>query len=242
MKHQELSVDLIIVIATYNERQTLPKLVEQIWRYLPQANVLVVDDNSPDGTGKWARELATTNPRLELLHRENKEGLGAATIAGMVHAMSRQPIWIATMDADLSHRAEDLSRMWAETSDDRFDVIIGSRYVRGGRIENWSVLRRLASRMVNCFARWVLWLRSRDNSIAFRIYRTAALGKIELDKIDCRGFVYLEQILVHLQRSGASFAEVPIVFHDREDGVSKVTISELSRNLRDIFKLAIKRA
>ena len=232
---------MIIVIATYNERQALPQLVDRIWHQLPQARILVVDDNSPDGTGDWVRERLANDRRLQLLHREQKQGLGAATIAGMQQALAQNPKWLATMDADHSHRPQDLAKIWEVASNDRYDVIIGSRYVKGGRIENWSRLRRLSSRSVNWFARWILWLKTRDNSGAFRIYRANSLNSIDLQTIDCQGFAYLEQILVHLQRSGANIHEVPIVFTERIQGESKVSIGELFRNFRDILWLAIRR-
>lgn len=232
---------LIIVIATYNESQSLPSLVEEIRTCLPEAVILVVDDNSPDGTGDWVRKRGQRDSRLQLLHRENKEGLGAAAIAGIRQALSQKPEWIATMDADHSHRPQDLAKLWQAASSNRYDVIIGSRYVPGGRIEDWNWKRRLSSRAVNWFARWILWLRTNDNSGAFRIYRAESLKRINFQKIDCRGFAYLEQLLLHLQRSGATMREVPIVFAEREEGESKVSVSELFRNLRDIAWLAIRR-
>ncbi len=236
------------MIATYNERQPLPQLVQQIWQHLPLARILVVDDNSPDGTGDWVRELAARDERIELLHREEKAGLGAATVAGLQMALQKSSDWIATMDADLSHRPEDLNRMWqvlnqkeSGDGDGKFDVLIGSRYIQGGRIENWSLPRRFASRAVNGFARWVLWLKTRDNSGAFRIYRSETLRRTGLDSISCNGFAYLEQILMHLKKSGARFHEVPIVFSERNLGESKVTLGELFRNLRDILWLGLRR-
>ncbi len=232
---------LIIVIATYNERATLPSLVEGIWQEIPRAHILIVDDNSPDGTGKWVSEQQ--DERLELLHRETKQGLGVATIAGLQHALARSPQWIATMDADLSHSPTDLGKMWrAVTEDaDSCDVLIGSRYVRGGSIHNWSLSRRATSRAVNVFARWVLWLRPRDNTSAFRLYRATSLRQIDLGQIDCPGYAYLEQILIHLQASGARLREHPIRFSDRREGQSKVNAGELARNARDILSLAVRR-
>lgn len=233
---------LTIVIATYNERLTLPDLVPAIWSRIPTAHILVVDDNSPDGTGEWVRELSEQDNRIRLLHRETREGLGTATLAGLTLAMESQPCWIGTMDADLSHRPEDLTELWqSATAAAECDVVIGSRYVKGGRIENWSLTRRLASRLVNLFSRWVLRLKTRDNSGAFRLYRTQVLQRIHLSNIDCSGFAYLEQILMHLQRSGAVFCEVPILFTERRQGRSKATIGHVMSGFRDIMKLAIRR-
>lgn len=232
---------LLIVISTYNERQSLPSLVEEIWRYLPQAKVLVVDDNSPDGTGQWVTQRSESEPRIELLHRDSKQGLGVATISGIKLALTQNPDWIGTMDADLSHRPKDLAKMWEAAQTECADVIIGSRYTSGGSITNWSLSRRLASRGVNFFARWVLWLTTRDNSSALRIYRGNTLKQLDLSQVDCRGYAYLEQILLHLRRAGARFQEIPIEFSDRVDGESKVSVAEVFRNLRDILYLAVRR-
>ncbi|MDG2012119.1 MAG: glycosyltransferase, partial [Pirellulaceae bacterium] len=158
-----------------------------------------------------------------------------ATIAGIQQALKQSPKWVGTMDADLSHRPEDLARLWNAAVTDSSDVLIGSRYVDGGRIDNWSLPRRIASRLVNGFARWVLWLPTRDNSSALRMYRAKTLREIELSAIDCRGYAYLEQILLHLRRVKARMHEVPIVFTDRVEGESKVSLSEVFRNLRDLI-------
>jgi len=232
---------LIIVISTYNERQALPRLVNKIWHCLPQARILVVDDNSPDGTGLWVNQMSENDDRIELLHREKKQGLGVATIAGIMAALAQKPDWIATMDADLSHRPEDLAKMWEKAQSGAGDVIIGSRYIPGGKIVNWSLPRRLASRGVNFFARWVLWLTTRDNSSALRIYHASTLAQLDLSQVDCRGYAYLEQILLHLRRAGTEFHEVPIEFSERLEGESKVSIAEVFRNLRDILYLAVRR-
>lgn len=238
----ENAPQLIVVVATYNERQTLPRLVDEIRSNLPFARILVVDDNSPDGTGRWVAKQAKTKPFIELFHRDDKQGLGAATIAGLNHALQSNPKWIATIDADLSHDPADFAQMWHRLIDEALlvDVLIGSRYVGGGKIENWPLTRRLASRLANLFARWILWLPARDNTSACRIYRSSALRKLDLVKIDCRGHAYLEQILVHLRRAGCTFAEHPITFHQRLAGHSKITLSELFRSLREIICLAVR--
>jgi dolichol-phosphate mannosyltransferase len=233
--------EFILVIATYNERATLPTLIARLRERLPDIRILVVDDNSPDGTGQWVREQTRHDPRLQLLHRPAKQGLGVATIAGLQQALTQRPAWIGTMDADLSHRPGDLVRMWQIAAANGYDLIIGSRYVPGGRILNWSFSRRMASRLVNGFARVALRSRARDNSSALRIYRASLLAAMDLRKVDCGGYVYLEQLLFRLQQAGARIHEVPIEFQERAAGKSKVTMSELVRNLRDILWLAMRR-
>ncbi len=233
--------NLLIVIATFNERQTLPDLVQQIWKHVPEAQILVVDDNSPDGTGQWVRQEQQANPQLQLLHREHKQGLGAATIAGLKQALTYDCQWIATMDADFSHRPIDLQKLYAAAQANTHDVIVGSRYITSGRIENWSWRRRAMSRGVNRLVRWRLRLPVNDCSGAFRIYRKATLQALDLQQIDLPGFVYLEQILLHLHQQQATFCEVPIVFSERELGSSKINVRSLMANMIDLFRLLKRR-
>ncbi len=234
---------LTVVVATYNERDTLPDLLNQLWDVLPDAKVLVVDDNSPDGTGRWVREMQSRESRVELLHRENQRGLGTATMAGISRALSNNAEWIATMDADLSHNPADLAAMWQHlyiVGEQAIDVLIGSRYIDGGRIENWPRRRKLTSRLVNAFSRYAVGLAARDNSSALRIYRGTALKSIELARVNAVGYVYLEQILLYLQQLGAKIEEYPITFRDRKSGRSKVGVWETARSLRDIVWLALR--
>lgn len=215
---------LAIIIATYNEIENLPTLVEQLTNLLPQAKILVIDDNSPDGTGKWCDENATRFPALECLHRSGKLGLGSATIEGFRWAMDRQHEFAATMDADFSHDPATLPELVKKISDapsNDLAVVIGSRYIEGGAIEGWPLFRRVASKAVNLFARVWLGLSSRDNSGAFRVYRTSALETIGLESIRSKSYSYLEEILYRLRCAGFRSTEHPIFFKDRELGVTK---------------------
>ena len=234
---------LVVVIATYNEVENLPLLTKRIWDVLPMAQILVVDDNSPDGTGDWVRRLQEQEPRIALHHRPKKEGLGRAAIDGILQAIASDAPWIATMDADHSHDPLDLLTLVTRALDDSspVDVVIGSRYVRGGRIENWSLRRRIASRLVNGFARWGLGLSTRDNSGAFRVYRSATLGEIDLQKIRSRGHVYLEEMLMRLKRRHARTVEVPITFRDRSAGDSSLDFRGLMSNVRELIMLMFQR-
>ena len=215
---------LAIIIATYNEIENLPTLVEQLTSLLPDAKILVIDDNSPDGTGKWCDENKIRFPSLDCLHRSGKLGLGSATIEGFRWAMEHGHPFVATMDADFSHDPATLPELYQKISadlDDKLAVAIGSRYVPGGAIEGWPLFRRLASKAVNWFARLWLGLSTRDNSGAFRVYRTSALRTIGLDSIHSKSYSYLEEILYRLTQAGFRFIEHPIVFKDRELGVTK---------------------
>lgn len=215
---------VLVAIATYNERENLPSLVEAIEEALPEADLLIVDDNSPDGTGEWADQRAANDPRLSVLHREGKLGLGSATIAAIRHAIADDYQIFATLDADWSHPPERLPALVALLEE--ADVAIGSRYVSGGCIEGWPWTRHASSRVVNFAARWLLWLPTRDSSGAFRAYRVAALRRLDLNDIRGSGYAYLEEILWRLKRTGASFAETPIVFSERRAGQSKINARE----------------
>ena len=227
----------LIAVATYNEIENLPKLVDGILAAIPAADILVVDDNSPDGTGRWCDERAETDPRLACLHRPAKLGLGSATIAAMRHAIDSGYHTIATMDADFSHDPAVLPELVALAADGTADVAIGSRYCEGGAIEGWPWRRRVASRFVNTVARRLLKLTPRDCSGAFRAYRIDALKRIELADIRATGYAYLEEILWHLTRTGMRCTEIPITFRDRQAGRSKLSLREAVRTLATIAQL-----
>jgi dolichol-phosphate mannosyltransferase len=229
----------IIALATYNEIENLPELVEAILRAVPEAHVLVIDDNSPDGTGRWCDERVSSEPRLRCIHRESKLGLGSATIEAFRYACDRDYKIIATMDADWSHDPAYLPELISATA--RADVVIGSRYCPGGLIAGWPLYRRALSRFMNGLTRALLHLPVRDTSGAFRAYRVAELRKIDLAAIKSNGYAYLEEILWHLDRDGAKFAEVPITFHDRRAGRSKTGLSVAIDKLRTTGRLVFRR-
>jgi dolichol-phosphate mannosyltransferase len=231
---------LLIAVATYNEIENLPALVEAIFHQLPDAHILVVDDQSPDGTGAWCDRYAATDPRLQCLHRAGKLGLGSATIAGLRHAVDHGYRYVVTMDADLSHDPRDLPRLLEAMEADPaapLDVAIGSRYVPGGGVEGWPLRRRWMSRAINRFARWWLRLPVLDTSGAFRCYRTEALARLDLGRFRSRGYSVFEELLWQLARHGARMAELPITFVDRRHGQSKITLREAVRSLAQIISL-----
>ena len=226
----------LVALATYNEIENLPGLVDDILRVLPDADLLVIDDNSPDGTGRWCDERAATEPRLQCLHRPGKQGLGSATLAGMRWALDRSYDLFVTMDADWSHDPRFLPELVRATQ--QADVAVGSRYCVGGSIEGWPFHRRLLSRAVNRLSRVALRLPIKDASGAFRAYRVDALRKIDLANVKAAGYSYLEEIVWHLHRAGATFTEVPIVFHERRSGKSKINVGEAAAKLSTILRLA----
>ena len=226
----------LVVLATYNEIENLPGLVGAILRVLPTADLLVVDDNSPDGSGRWCDERAASEPRLSCLHRASKLGLGSATLDAIRYAVAQDYDVIATMDADWSHDPVHLPELVAATA--HADVAIGSRYVEGGAIEGWPRHRRLLSRAMNRLSRTMLRLPIQDTSGAFRAYRVAKLREINLDEIRATGYAYLEEILWQLAPADATFAEVPITFHQRRAGRSKVSLREAAGKLATLVRLA----
>lgn len=215
---------LLIIVATYNELDNLPRLVHQLDGLLPQADILVIDDASPDGTGNWCEQAVSKYPQLSAIHREGKLGLGSAAKVGFEFAKARDYDLVATLDADLSHEPKSLEEMVKKMSSPEFNefgVMLGSRYVAGGGTEGWPWFRRFASKAVNAYARLMLRLTSRDNSGAFRVYRGEVLNQLDLSRIKSNDFAYLEEILWRLKNAGVKFAEHPIVFKNRELGRSK---------------------
>lgn len=218
----------LVVIATYNEIENLPRLVEELFRYAPDVDLLVIDDNSPDGTGRWCDEMAATESRLKCLHRPAKLGLGTATLAGFQYALQRNYRWVITMDADFSHHPRYLPalRSAAASEEEPCDVVIGSRYVSGGGITGWPLHRRWMSRLINAYARWSLGLRVRDCSGAFRCYRCETLQRLDWSQFRSQGYAYVEEMLWRLQHQRAIFREVPILFVDRVRGATKINLRE----------------
>lgn len=217
---------LLVVVATFNEIDNLPRLVLQITNLLPQADILVIDDASPDGTGNWSETSASTYPQMSVIHREGKLGLGSAAIEGFQYAKQRDYELVATMDADLSHDPQSLAEMVSlmqAPAHAELGLMIGSRYVDGGGTEGWPLTRRLASKAVNRFARLLLKLKTNDNSGAFRVYRSSTLDLLKLEDLKSTDFAYLEEILWRLSKHNVAMHEHPIVFQNREQGRSKTS-------------------
>ncbi|HVT29325.1 MAG TPA: polyprenol monophosphomannose synthase [Lacipirellulaceae bacterium] len=230
---------MLIALGTYNEIENLPGLVDAVRRVLPDADVLVVDDNSPDGTGRWCDERAASDRRFKCLHRAGKQGLGSATLAAMRLALDESYDAVVTMDADWSHDPAHLPELVHGLQ--CADVAIGSRYCAGGAIDGWPLHRRVLSRWVNTLTRLLLRLPIRDTSGAFRAYRSAALRKLDLAQIRSAGYAYLEEILWRLHRAGASFVEVPITFHQRRAGKSKINSWEAIGKAKTLLRIACSR-
>ena len=224
-------------IATYNERENLPLLVQEIHRLNPQVDVLVVDDNSPDGTGTLADDLATNDPRIRVLHRAGKLGLGTAILDGMRFAIDRDYAIFVTMDADFSHHPRYLPALIAGTKD--HDVVIGSRYIPGGGTVNWPLSRKFMSWGVNFLVRLLMRIPARDTSGGFRAYRVDHLRRTNLDDFWSKGYSFQEEMLLRCKLADAKIVETPIVFEDRRLGTTKVNYREIVHSLGTLVQLGL---
>lgn len=230
---------VLVTVCTYNERENIARLIPEIRRHLPVAHVMVIDDNSPDGTADVVRNFAANDQFVHLLLRMQKAGLGAATLAGFQQGINEGYDFLINMDADFSHPPEVLPQMLAAM--DHADVAIGSRYVPGGGISNWGWLRQFMSWGVNVYTRTLLGLTVRDCSGAYRCYRVSKLKEMDFAKIRAKGYAFQEEFLYRCARVGCRFAEVPIVFENRTVGESKINSKEAAKALRDIALLACDR-
>ncbi|MBF6589986.1 MAG: polyprenol monophosphomannose synthase [Ktedonobacterales bacterium] len=218
---ERAEVRSLIVIPTYNERENIASIVEDVLRSVPTTDLLIIDDHSPDGTGQIADELAKVDPRVHALHRPGKLGLGTAYILGFQHAIAQGYDLVFEMDADYSHDPRYLPRFFEMIQE--ADLVIGSRYVPGGGTPNWSPLRRFISGGGNIFARAVLGIPIRDCTSGYRCYRTAALRTLNLGAIRAQGYAFQVELAYNFWKSGYRVREVPIIFVDRRVGKSKMS-------------------
>jgi dolichol-phosphate mannosyltransferase len=234
-------VRLLISLATYNEAGNLEELIAAIRRVAPTANILVIDDDSPDGTGEIAERLRRDDPRIEVLHRPGKQGLGTAVMAGMRHAIEGKYDYFLNLDADFSHPPRYIPQLVAGM--ERYDVMIGSRYVEGGGIagDQFDWKRRLMSGGINWYARTTLGLTARDTSGSFRCYRVSKLAAIDFGRIYSRGYSFMEEILFRCQQVGCRIGETPIVFENRRAGVSKINPKEALKALVIMGRIGLHR-
>jgi dolichol-phosphate mannosyltransferase len=211
-----------VILPTYNEAENLERIVGAILEHVPERRmVLIVDDNSPDGTGEIADRLAESDQAVSVLHREKKEGLGPAYLAGFRVALDAGAERIIEMDADFSHDPAYLPRLIEATED--ADLAIGSRYVPGGGVTEWGAVRRFISRGGSAYARLALGLRIRDLTGGFKCFRRIVLETIDLDSIEARGYAFQVETTYRAIKAGFTVVEVPIVFKDRADGTSKMS-------------------
>jgi len=212
-----------VVLPTYNERENLADISAAILEALPGATLLVVDDSSPDGTGDVADGLAAADPRVRVRHRAAKQGLGRAYLDGFGVALEGGASIVIQMDADWSHDPRSLPGLIAPLTDDRADLVIGSRYTKGGGVEDWGVIRRVISRGGSTFARLVLRLGPHDLTGGFKAWRAATLSAVPFEGVRAGGYVFQIEMTYRASRFGARVVEVPIIFRDRRLGQSKMS-------------------
>ncbi len=229
---------LLVSLATYNEAGNLAALIAEIHKFVPHADVLVIDDNSPDGTGTIADDLAKADPRIHVLHRPGKLGLGTATLAAMQYAMDHNYDFLQNLDADFSHPPRYLPGILAGMS--KYDVTIGSRYVHGGGTENWPFKRRVISRCVNTLVRVLFRMPVQDASGAYRCYRVSKLRETRLDRVRSRGYSFQQEVLFRCHKAGCKLGEYPILFENRRAGASKVNSREALRSIAMILLLGAR--
>lgn len=212
---------VLVVIPTYNEIDNIGAIVTRVRHSVPRAEVLIADDNSPDGTGALADNLAAADRRVHVLHRPGKQGLGAAYLDGFAWAARNGYDAVVEMDADGSHAPEDLPAMLTAARD--ADVVLGSRWARGGQVVNWPLRRLLLSRAGNLYARLLLGMPVSDATGGYRLYRSDALDQLDLESVCSQGYSFQVELCRLAHRAGLRLVEVPITFAERERGASKMS-------------------
>jgi dolichol-phosphate mannosyltransferase len=230
---------LLITVCTYNELENIRLLIPELRTVAPDADILVLDDNSPDGTGAAADEFAAGDSHVIVMHRDQKAGIGAATLAGFRYGIEHNYDLLLNLDADFSHPPRFIPDLLQAV--ESCDVAIGSRYVPGGQISGWSWVRHFMSRGVNWYSRLMLGITSRDCSGSFRCYRVPRLAEVDWDRTLAMGYAFEEEVLYRCQRIGCSFREIPIHFEDRQLGTTKINWTEVVKAIWMIFRLGLQR-
>jgi dolichol-phosphate mannosyltransferase len=227
----------LVLIPTYNERESLPAIVKAVRIAVPEATIQIVDDNSPDGTGAIADEIANSDPKIRVLHRQGKEGLGAAYLDAFGRAIAEgRWQYIVQMDADFSHSPKDIPRLLAAL-DDGADLAIGSRYVSGGGTINWGLGRRIISRGGGTYARLILGVDVHDLTAGFKAWKIQTLQNINLKDVGARGYGFQIEMTFRVLRNRMNVKEVPILFEDRRVGESKMSGSIFAEALSLVWRL-----
>jgi dolichol-phosphate mannosyltransferase len=226
----------LVIIPTYNERENLEAITSAVLAKEPRADILVVDDNSPDGTGQLADELATKNPRVKVLHRALKEGLGRAYLAAFAWGLERGYQLLIEMDADFSHDPKYLPAL-IDAALGGADLVVGSRYVAGGGTVNWGLARRLISKGGSLYARSILGVSIRDLTAGFKCFNRRVLEALELDRIHASGYAFQIELTYRTLKKGFTVKEVPIVFEDRRVGKSKMSRKIFLEGMTTVWKI-----
>ena len=228
---------IMVIIPTYNERGNIECLVSKILALDDNFHVTIVDDNSRDGTGDVADRLAQTYPRVHVIHRPKKLGLGTAYVAGFIYALQHNADYIFEMDADFSHDPQSLPNFLSMM--DSYDVVIGSRYVKGLAVVNWSLARLFVSLAANLYARWITGLGLRDCTSGFKCFKGEVLRNIDLVNLYANGYAFQVEMNFRAERLGYRVGEVPIIFFDRNSGESKMSMKIAREAFWQLFKMRI---
>lgn len=227
----------IVIIPTYNEKGNIKRVIEAVLGLDKEIDILVVDDNSPDGTADIVKEMMGEFPnRVYILERKGKLGLGTAYIAGFKYCLEKGYEYIVEMDADFSHDPNDLPRL-ISACENGADLSVGSRYVKGGKVENWPLLRILISFFASLYVRTVLWLNVRDTTAGFVCYNRRVLEKIDLDGIEFIGYAFQIEMKYKAKKAGFKIVEVPITFRDRIVGQSKMSMDIFNEALKGVIRM-----
>ncbi len=227
----------LVCLPTYDERENLGPMIDAILAVVPGVEVLVIDDNSPDGTGQLADQIAAREPRVQVLHRAGKEGLGRAYLAGFAWALARDYGLVLEMDCDFSHDPGYLPGMLAAAEE--ADLVLGSRYVKGGGTVDWGLLRKLISRGGSFYARTILGLSVRDLTGGFKCFRREVLEAIDLPTVECTGYAFQIELTYRAARRGFRIRELPIVFADRRVGHSKMSRRIVLEAIRKVWSIRL---
>ena len=232
----------LVIIPTYNEKENIENILLSILSIKPEFHVLIVDDGSPDGTALIVHTLQQEiKDRLHIIERASKLGLGTAYITGFKWALKNDYEFIFEMDADFSHNPNDLPRLLKACTEDGFDLSIGSRYVKGGKVENWPKTRWLMSYFASIYVRIILFMNIKDTTAGFRCYRRTVLEKINLDNIRFMGYAFQTEMKYSAYKLGFKLIEVPITFKDRELGESKMNMSIFKEAFWGVLNLRTKK-
>jgi dolichol-phosphate mannosyltransferase len=229
----------LIITPTYNEKDTISNLLSEILGIYPSADILVVDDNSPDGTGEIVERLAKKDNRITCLHRSYKDGIGPAYIAGFKEALKREYSYILQMDADFSHDPKYIPGVFSLAKE--YDLVLGSRYIQGGGTRNWGIIRRLISRLGSLYAKLILGLQINDLTGGFKCFNRKVLESIELDDVKSRGYVFQIEMTYRAWRKGFKIKEYPIIFTDRRVGQTKMSRSIFFEAFINVWRLRLRK-
>lgn len=230
--------DSIVIIPTYNEIENIEKMIRKVFSYDKEFHLLIVDDNSPDGTAKCVEQLQKEFPtQLHLLNRPGKQGLGTAYIAGFDWCLTKDYGYIFEMDADFSHNPDDLIRLYDACAKEGAYLSIGSRYCNGGKVDNWPFSRVFMSYFASIYVRMILWIGIKDTTAGFKCYRAEALRKVNYSIIPFKGYAFQICMKYGVRKHGFKIIEVPITFIDRQLGTSKMSISIFKEAFLGVWKM-----